>query len=289
MPDYLAPQLFHGIPEDPDLFAGIHSRFTELPRNMVVFLRRSISTGEFHLHHRFVLLLVIRGAGGVVVDGDYFSLTPAEGLLILPFQSHYIPNPAQLRKRFWFYVTFEFPTPELFGPLSKTPFQLTPETSALFEALIQSYHQAREHRQFDELPFRLGLLLCRLLNQQESRLTHGTIHLPGQQVVANEFLRRLIRWLHDNLHTELSIHQISRVMALSPSRLRARFREETGMSLGAFIRNSRIHRACTLLRSSELPVADIAQRCGFNSPVSFSRSFRQTMGISPMAYRRRRE
>jgi AraC-like DNA-binding protein len=47
-----------------------------------------------------------------------------------------------------------------------------------------------------------------------------------------------------------------------------------------------MEKACGLLRLSSHRVSEIAEQCGFNSIFSFSRAFRTTYGISPLAYRR---
>ncbi len=47
----------------------------------------------------------------------------------------------------------------------------------------------------------------------------------------------------------------------------------------------KIEYACQLLDSSELSVKAIADAVGYDDALYFSRLFRQTMGLSPRAYR----
>ena len=47
----------------------------------------------------------------------------------------------------------------------------------------------------------------------------------------------------------------------------------------------KIARACYLLEVSDLPVAEVAQRFGFDDPYYFSRVFRKITGVSPSHYR----
>ncbi|MGA0845633.1 MAG: helix-turn-helix domain-containing protein [Luteolibacter sp.] len=43
-------------------------------------------------------------------------------------------------------------------------------------------------------------------------------------------------------------------------------------------------RACTLLDSSEMSVAEVAQEVGFRDPLHFTKTFRASVGTSPRAY-----
>ena len=44
-------------------------------------------------------------------------------------------------------------------------------------------------------------------------------------------------------------------------------------------------RAMALLRTTKLPIAEVAAEAGFGSPQAFSRTFRQETGQAPRAYR----
>lgn len=48
----------------------------------------------------------------------------------------------------------------------------------------------------------------------------------------------------------------------------------------------RLNQARLLLRDPRLAVAEVARRCGFASPQSFSRAFRRMDGRAPRAARR---
>lgn len=73
---------------------------------------------------------------------------------------------------------------------------------------------------------------------------------------------------------EMSVAQLERtsrrVLGLSPKQLVMRFRLEEGIGL---------------LQTSELPIAEVARRCGYYDQSAFSRHFRKVVGTSPAAYR----
>lgn len=58
-----------------------------------------------------------------------------------------------------------------------------------------------------------------------------------------------------------------------------------GEPIGEFIVRTRIETAARLLRYTDVPVAEIAYRVGYDTPSSLSKAFRRFFGISPKMYR----
>ncbi|WP_415233696.1 helix-turn-helix transcriptional regulator, partial [Pseudorhodobacter sp.] len=52
-----------------------------------------------------------------------------------------------------------------------------------------------------------------------------------------------------------------------------------------YIVERRLHRAKNLIAQTELPIAQIAMACGFNSTSHFSKVFRSQFGNSPLSRR----
>lgn len=73
---------------------------------------------------------------------------------------------------------------------------------------------------------------------------------------------------------------------MSYSRLAALFKKEKGIPMGEYHNRARMEAACRLLRSTLLPVGEVADRLGFADPLYFSKKFRAFAGLSPAAYRR---
>ena len=98
-------------------------------------------------------------------------------------------------------------------------------------------------------------------------------------------VRAAKRLIELNLNAPLSLDTIARELFVSRTRLCAAFKQETGMSLGAYTRDRRMHRACDLLAIRSLPIAQVAHEVGYDRPSSFTVAFKRTCGISPQAWR----
>jgi AraC family transcriptional regulator of arabinose operon len=96
----------------------------------------------------------------------------------------------------------------------------------------------------------------------------------------------VLRRLSETIARPLSIAELAREVALSPSRLAHLFREQTGESIARAHMALRLRHAARLLEFTDRPVGEIARAAGFESPSHFSRRFKAWYGVAPDAYRR---
>ena len=92
-------------------------------------------------------------------------------------------------------------------------------------------------------------------------------------------------YINEHFTQPLTVEFLAKLCHVSPSYLHRIFRRQLGMSPIQYIRDLRIKEAEYLLNSSDMTVAVIAERCGFEDPRYFSRIFRKRTGLSPSLYR----
>src|SRR6201985_1361818 len=83
----------------------------------------------------------------------------------------------------------------------------------------------------------------------------------------------------------LAVDDLARAAGLSRAHFSREFRRAFGESPHAYLLTRRLERAAALLRTTDRSVADICFSVGLQSLGSFTTSFTQTFGVSPMAYR----
>jgi AraC-like DNA-binding protein len=66
-----------------------------------------------------------------------------------------------------------------------------------------------------------------------------------------------------------------------------RIRSLFHVTAGQYIVKVRIDAACKRLTTTDEAIAQIALSCGYSDQSAFSRQFKQAVGISPLAYRRK--
>jgi len=98
-------------------------------------------------------------------------------------------------------------------------------------------------------------------------------------------LRRVAQYVHDNLHRELRLAELSGLVHMSPYHFARLFKQSTGVSPHRFLVQRRIEQARALLEARTLPIAEIARSVGFRTPSHFTTTFRRVTGITPSVYR----
>jgi LacI family transcriptional regulator len=105
--------------------------------------------------------------------------------------------------------------------------------------------------------------------------------------VPDPFVARAIRHIRNNPSGFLGVKDVVRQVGLSRRALEIRFRSSTGHTIHDEITRVHINEAKRLLESTDLPVAEVAHRSGYQSYHGFSIAFRRETGNTPKQYRAR--
>ncbi|MCF7484585.1 AraC family transcriptional regulator [Vibrio sp. A2-1] len=99
-------------------------------------------------------------------------------------------------------------------------------------------------------------------------------------------ISRVLTYIHSNLSSSLSLEDIATQSCWSRWQLQRVFQAETGLTVANYVRELKLSQAAEHLLDGKERVIDIALGLGFNSEISFSRSFKQMFGSSPSQYRK---
>lgn len=98
---------------------------------------------------------------------------------------------------------------------------------------------------------------------------------------------RCLEYIKNNYSRKLTLGELAELVHLQPNYLCSVFKDRTGRTVFEHITRYRCSWAAKLLRSTKLPVNQIAERCGFPSISFFTRKFTALHGGSPTDYRKR--
>lgn len=124
---------------------------------------------------------------------------------------------------------------------------------------------------------------------QRIRREYEPQRLAIEQVAGDEHapLTRILHAMEENLAHPLSAQQLADRTGISVRTLARLMHDRMGESPMRYYRIVRLQAARNALFYTEIPIAEVARRCGFESPEVFSRAFRSHFGSSPREFRHR--
>jgi AraC family transcriptional regulator len=100
-------------------------------------------------------------------------------------------------------------------------------------------------------------------------------------------LRRAIERLRSDNNTDVSLTALASDAGLSRFHFCRAFKESTGLSPHAWLRQQRLEQAMNMLRDTDAPIASVAADLGYASQTAFTAAFKKLTGETPSDWRRR--
>ncbi|MFM0291393.1 helix-turn-helix domain-containing protein [Paraburkholderia megapolitana] len=172
--------------------------------------------------------------------------------------------------------------------LDREPREMTLADRTYFEdARIASLCQSLVFEQWDDPDGRLRTnetaheVLSLLLRSQGVRRAGAA--LKGGLSVA--IRRRLRDYIDSHLTQSITLGELAGVAGLSEFHFARMFRTSFGLPPHAWVAQQRLERARTLLRTTALPLVQVAAACGYANASHFSHRFREAFGVAPVVFR----
>lgn len=214
-----------------------------------------------------------RGRKHVVPEGHAF-------ICIVPEASRYYYSPEAREPWTFSWANFEgAPAVELwrrmrdtFGIVISLP--ASSPAGVLFAELVraaENYRQAVDPFSLSINTYAFAMTLWRQIDQPERRS-----------------LDRALAEIEQHYRARMSVKELATAAGLSREHLTRVFASRYGMGPAAWLRKRRLEAARRWLVSTDLPLHEIALRCGFFSEQHFSRAFRRVENMTPQAWRRQK-
>jgi AraC family transcriptional regulator of arabinose operon len=110
---------------------------------------------------------------------------------------------------------------------------------------------------------------------------------PNSRPTRDERLQRAVDHVTLHFATPITLDALTGVAGVSASQLARLFIKHAGMSPRDFVELVRMRHANYLLDHTDLPVHEIARRCGFADPHYFSNRYKRFSGVSPRGLRKK--
>jgi AraC-like DNA-binding protein/mannose-6-phosphate isomerase-like protein (cupin superfamily) len=246
-----------------------------------------------HKHSFFEVCFVVDGEGKYIDDDCTYSLQKNTMFFSRPDVLHQIKSESGL---FLLYVGFELTESESSGEwirimeefkrCSEVIIDVKDDSTAalLWKSLLI---QATKTKQafFEEMLTNLAYSLILSLLQTFVPYLPNDNHNKTSLETSSLLLSQAKLYIQDNLSDSLKLTDVACHLHISGRHLSRIFVSELGVSYSEFVQNERIQRACTLLKTTNLSIKDIAEETGFTTVHYFTRVFTSGVGNPPGIFR----
>jgi len=237
-----------------------------------------------HSHDYYVISLIQQGRQSFTHKGTKYTTPPGGVILINPGAVH----TGEAADRDGFELRSIYPTishmsiamRELTGHDRSTPIfadvridnaRLSKDILALHKALIQEPAPMETESRF------LWVMTQLIKRYASAPVTEQKL---GHEKTA---IQKARLYIDENFAQGVSLHALSKFVALSPFYLLRAFCAEVGMPPYAYLESVRIRHTQKLIEAGK-PLVEIAAEVGFSSQSHMTRSFKKIIGITPGHY-----
>ncbi len=227
-----------------------------------------------HYHDEVEIVFLEEGKADVITEDETYSLHPGQAYYIPQWMIHRIVTNTESQV-----ITFLF-SPE-FDPvlLRYRPKNALLKVDLPWRRLFALYHDEKKgkeafHSKKIEEAFRLAFV--------ELFRKEGFVPVVGKAKKTMRLMQEMAKAIEED-YASLTFESLCKRFSYSPSHFSRLFESMTGLTFTTYLSYVRIEKAIQLLKGNELPMTEIASRCGFSSIRNFNRVFKKITSYSPTA------
>lgn len=126
-------------------------------------------------------------------------------------------------------------------------------------------------------------LLAQAILEYSRRLLANPV--PEEDRQSSAFFRAACLYIEENFDRLITRDTVAAHLHISPNYFSRVFREQGALTFSDYLTQVRIGKAKFMLEKYDLPLSQIAQRCGFNDFNYFYKVFKKVVGRTPTEYR----
>ena len=132
----------------------------------------------------------------------------------------------------------------------------------------------------------LEMLLIDLLRSL-TETEYGNDVFLQEEEINNKLAEDIIRILKANVYSKISIDDVAKLTSYSKTYVFKQFKKATGYGVIEYYNNLKIKEAKKLLVKEDLTIREVADKLSFDTPNYFTKVFKKTLNITPLAYKKR--
>lgn len=114
--------------------------------------------------------------------------------------------------------------------------------------------------------------------------TNSSSFKSTKQVCDSQLFNDIVKYIQENMHTNVNISSICKVFSISHSRLQKLFKRCCNLGIIEYASFLKIEHAKEIIRSKNINFTQVAEELGYSSIHYFSRQFKKISGMTPSEY-----
>lgn len=129
--------------------------------------------------------------------------------------------------------------------------------------------------------------ILKTIANENIRPLSSIIHTKTYGEEEGKRMRDIFTYTLENFHKNINLNQVAAIAHMTPNAFCRYFKQRTNKTYINFLLEIRIGNACKLLtRNTDLSIAEISYKSGFNNLTNFNRKFKSLKGLTPTEFKK---
>jgi AraC-like DNA-binding protein len=257
--------------------------------------RATMLYDKLHQHQEIQISLIKKGEGSFII-GDYVGEFSQGDIFIigenLPHVFHNDPSDGEVHMISLFFMKssygdhfFNLPEFKSLDPLfqaSNMGIQLQEPSEKLADSMERITLASKLNR------FISFMEILQAISKETMITLSSAIHRKSYGEEEGKRMRNIFEFSINNFDQNISLQQVAGIANMTPNAFCRYFKQRTNKTYMNFLLDIRIGNACKLLaKKTDLSIAEISYKSGFNNLTNFNRKFKSIKGITPSEFRKK--
>ncbi|ODM25339.1 hypothetical protein A7W90_03365 [Clostridium sp. Bc-iso-3] len=165
---------------------------------------------------------------------------------------------------------------QLLSSMLRTLYEMNISPEQLYGTPVHLYGEFFKKKTLDEIEEWYDDLVeraCAVINQKKAEKAGWVINSA-------------VSYIKKNCKRDISLGEVAEFVNLNPSYLSRLFKEEMGIQFVEYVRNVKMELAKEMLKNSSKKIYQICEELGYQNVQYFSTVFKNTVGMTPVEYRK---
>lgn len=237
---------------------------------------------DYHVH------FILAGKGTLEINGTAYSLRRGQIFVTPPgIEVYYYADPDDP----WYYTWVSFGGSKASLYLEKAGITeahpvrdtyIEPEEFFAYTEKILDHHELTIANELTRTALLYEILALLVRSQQQNQIEHH--HTPEPDYAPDLYVRHAVEYIHEH-YTDVRVQDIAAYIGITRSYLTHIFKQKLHVSPQEYLLNYRLEEGRRLLCATKLSIQEVAEQIGYDNPLTFSKIFKNTFGLSPKHYR----